>query len=119
MMEKKIEQVEAARSKAKKRAEGKAAKAAQLATVKQMRNPADVMGALTVSQLNDQLDIYRALVKDVPLKSHMKNKQERIESLKAAIERYNEAHSDSTESEEDEEDEEESGESGEDEDRSA
>lgn len=75
-------------------------------------------GALTVNQLNDQLDIYRVLVEDVPLKSHMKNKQERIERLKAAIERYNEAHSDSTESEEDEE-EEESGESGEDEERSA
>jgi hypothetical protein len=118
MMEKKIEQVEAARSKARKRAEGKAAKAAQLATVKRIRNPADVTGALTVNQLNDQLDIYRVLVEDVPLKSHMKNKQERIERLKAAIERYNEAHSDSTESEEDEEGEE-SGESGEDEERSA
>ena len=99
MMEKKIEQVEAVRSKARKKAEAKAAKAAKLAKVKRIRNPAEVTGALNVNQLNDQLDIYRALVEDVPLKSHMKNKQERIERLKEAIERYNQSHSDSTEEE--------------------
>ncbi|KAF8223651.1 hypothetical protein L208DRAFT_1516297 [Tricholoma matsutake] len=112
-MEKKIEQVEAARSKARKKAEAKAAKAAELAKVKRIRNPAEVTGALNVNQLNDQLDIYRALVEDVPLKSHMKNKQERIERLKEAIERYNQSHSDSTVEEEEGEGEGEEGESGE------
>jgi hypothetical protein len=43
---------------------------------------------MTVAQLKDQLEIYRELMNEIPLRSHLKTKADMIAALKNAITMY-------------------------------
>jgi hypothetical protein len=73
------------REKRRQKAAKQAKKEALLASLDRMMNVEDVTETMRVVDLDNQLDIYRKLVDDVPLKSKLKNKKMKIEALKGAI----------------------------------
>ena len=56
--------------------------------IKPIENVEDVTVDMTVAKLRDQLEVYRTLVNDIPLKSHLKTKAQMIGALKEAIRKY-------------------------------
>jgi hypothetical protein len=65
----------------------------RLAEIERLEDAELVTIDMTVTQLKDQLEIYRGLVTDIPLKSHMKTKADMIPALKEAIMKYKEIQS--------------------------
>jgi hypothetical protein len=78
-------QVKEKREKMQSRAERQAAKEAMLASLEQIKCAGDVTIDMTVKALDNQLDLYRKLVPNIPLKSRLKTKALKIEALKEAI----------------------------------
>ena len=71
--------------KAKKQAE----KEAFLASVDRVEKVEEVTDGMKLKDLDDQLDIYRKLVNDVPQKSKLRTKAMKIEALQKAIRQFN------------------------------
>jgi cbb3-type cytochrome oxidase cytochrome c subunit len=65
----------------------------RLAAIERLENAELVTIDMTATQLKDQLEIYRSLVTDLPLKSHMRTKADMIQALKEAIMKYKEIQS--------------------------
>ena len=84
----KHQQVVGKRSKKAQQAQAKSDKESRLAKIQRVEAVEDVSIKMTNDQLRDQLEIYRALVDDIPPKSHLKIKADLIKALKEAIERY-------------------------------
>jgi len=80
-------EVAAKRKKDQLRSANIAKEAERMASVQRIDNP-DVIKKMTVSQLKDQLELYRPVVCGIPLKSHMTNKASRLEALLAAVEQF-------------------------------
>lgn len=85
----KDKQIAKRREKQMQKARKQAEKEAFLATVNRVKNVEDVTDSMKVKELDDQLEIYRKLVDDTPLKSKLKNKSMKIEALQNAIRQFN------------------------------
>jgi hypothetical protein len=85
----KDKQVAERREKQMQKAKKQAEKEAFLASVSRVGNVEDVTDTMKVKELDDQLEIYRKLVDDIPLKSKLKNKGMKMEALQNAIRKFN------------------------------
>lgn len=84
----KTEQIVERQEKAAVKEQQKAEEEARLKMIKPIENVEDVTVDMTVAKLRDQLEVYRTLVNDIPLKSHLKTKAQMIGALKEAIRKY-------------------------------
>ena len=66
----------------------------------QITDPEAVTEGMKNAELDEQLEIYRSLVEQVPPKSHIPRKAQKIVSLKKAIEIFNSSQNDSSDEDE-------------------
>ena len=100
LIEKQMDAVEKTREKARERAEKLARRKAALENVTQITDPEAVTEGMKNAELDEQLEIYRSLVEQVPPKSHIPRKAQKIVSLKKAIEIFNSSQNDSSDEDE-------------------
>jgi hypothetical protein len=86
--ESKDKQVAEKRDKAFQKAQRMTQEKARLAGIECLEDVEQVTVDMTITQLKDQLEIYRKLVDGIPLKSHLRTKAAMLDALKAAIRKY-------------------------------
>ena len=91
--------VEKTQEKARERAEKLARRKAALENVTQITDPEAVTEGMGNAEHDEQLEIYCSLVEQVPPKSHIPRKAQKIVSLKA-IEIFNSSQNDSSDEDE-------------------
>ena len=95
-----MDAVEKTWEKAWERAEKLARWKAALENVTQITDTEAVTEEMKNAELDEQLEIYCSLVKQVPPKSHIPRKAQKIVSLKKAIEIFNSSQNDSSDEDE-------------------